>query len=156
MLRFITETEEKTRTCFFKINLSIIRTIISFAFIAALPNIIKPEFRQQLEAICDEIKQFPKVEPKKKNESSPGPSSGNLLLKYQRMFSQCFSVLTVEENIQESTQNQKTKNEPVFLEKCLAILCGVISPRSLNGLNHMNLDNDFHIANQEQNISKFK
>ena len=61
----------------------------------------------------------------------------------------------MEAKIQKTTQNQKTNNEPVFLEKVLTIFCGVISPRSLNGLNHMNLDNDFHIANQEQNISTF-
>ena len=108
-----------------------------------------------MEAICNEIKEFPKIDSKKKNESA-GPSSGNSLMKYERLFLKCYLVLTVKENEQKSTQNQKMKNEPVFLEKILAILCGVISPRSLNGLNNMNLDNDFHIANQEQNISKFK
>ena len=60
------------------IIVSIILTILSFAFIAILPDIIKPDKRQQLEAICDEIKEFPKSDPKKKNESA-GPSSGSLL-----------------------------------------------------------------------------
>ena len=59
--------------------------------------------------------------------------------------------LALEQNT--NTANQNKKNEPLFLQKLLAICCGVISPRSLNGLNHCNLDNDFHTANQEQNIS---
>ena len=50
-------------------------------------------------------------------------------------------------------QDQNEKNEPLFLQKLLAICCGVISPRSLNGLNHGNLDNDFQIAHQFQDIS---
>ena len=68
----------KSSNLFFVI-VSIIRTIISFAFIAILPNIIKPSKRQQLEVICDEIKRFPIFDPKKKNESSAGPSSGKFL-----------------------------------------------------------------------------
>lgn len=48
--------------------------------------------------------------------------------------------------------SQKKKDKPTFLQESLAICCGVISPRSLNGLNHCHLDNDFHIANQQQNI----
>ena len=52
-------------------------------------------------------------------------------------------------------KNQAKKDKPTFLQELLAICCGVISPRSLNGLNHCNLDNDFHIARlQEQNIRK--
>ena len=50
-------------------------------------------------------------------------------------------------------ETQEKKDKPTFLQELLAICCGVISPRSLNGLNHCNLDNDFHTANQEQNIS---
>ena len=50
-------------------------------------------------------------------------------------------------------ETQEKKDTPTFLQELLAICCGVISPRSLNGLNHCNLDNDFHTANQEQNIS---
>ena len=49
--------------------------------------------------------------------------------------------------------NQEKKDKPAFLQELLAICVGVISPRSLNGLNHMNLDNDYHLANQPQNIS---
>ena len=41
-----------------------------------------------------------------------------------------------------------------FIHKLIAICCGVISPRSLNGLNHCYLDNDFQTASQEQNIRK--
>ena len=49
-------------------------------------------------------------------------------------------------------ENRNEQDEPLFIQKLLAICCGVISPKSLNGLNHCNLDNDFQIANQEQNI----
>ena len=52
-------------------------------------------------------------------------------------------------------KNKAKKDKPNFLQELLAICVGVISPRSLNGLNHCNLDNDFHIARlQEQNIRK--
>ena len=44
------------------------------------------------------------------------------------------------------------KREPLFIQKLLTICCGVISPRSLNGLNYCHLDDDFHIAAQQQNI----
>ena len=44
--------------------------------------------------------------------------------------------------------------ETSFIHKLIAICCGVISPRSLNGLNHCYLDNDFQTAAQEQNIRK--
>ena len=47
------------------------------------------------------------------------------------------------------------KKEPYFIHKLITICCGVISPRSLNGLNHCHLDDDFHIAAQEQSIRKF-
>ena len=56
------------------------------------------------------------------------------------------------EVVQDQKNNNK-KDEPLFLQELLAICCGVISPRSLNGLNHGNLDNDFQIAHQFQNIS---
>ena len=49
---------------------------------------------------------------------------------------------------------EPVKREPYFVHKLLRICCGVISPRSLNGLNHRHLDDDFHIAAQEQNIRK--
>ena len=49
---------------------------------------------------------------------------------------------------------EKAKKEPFYIHKFLTICCGVISPRSLNGLNHCHLDDDFHIAAQEQNIRK--
>ena len=55
--------------------------------------------------------------------------------------------------VEQDQNNQNEKNEPLFLQKLLAICCGVISPRSLNGLNHGNLDNDFQIAHQFQDIS---
>ena len=48
----------------------------------------------------------------------------------------------------------KEKKAPLFIQKLLTICCGVISPRSLNGLNHCNLDNEFHVANQAQKIIK--
>ena len=46
---------------------------------------------------------------------------------------------------------QKEKSN-LFIQQLITICCGVISPRSLNGLNHCYLDDDFHIAAQEQNI----
>ena len=46
------------------------------------------------------------------------------------------------------------KKEPSFIRQLIIICCGVISPRSLNGLNHCYLDYDFQIAAQEQNIRK--
>ena len=46
------------------------------------------------------------------------------------------------------------KREPTFIRKLVTICCGVISPRSLNGLNHGHLDDDYQIEAQEQNIRK--
>jgi len=54
--------------------------------------------------------------------------------------------------VEQDQNNRNEKDEPLFLQELLAICCGVISPKSLNGLNHCNFDNDFQIANQEQNI----
>ena len=51
--------------------------------------------------------------------------------------------------------NQEKKDKPTFLQELIVICCGVISPRSLNGLNRMNVDNDYHLVNQSQNISMF-
>ena len=48
----------------------------------------------------------------------------------------------------------QVEREPRFICKLITICCGVISPRSLNGLNHCHLDDDFQIAAQEQNIRK--
>ena len=48
----------------------------------------------------------------------------------------------------------QVEREPRFIRKLVTICCGVISPRSLNGLNHGHLDDDFQIAAQEQNIRK--
>ena len=53
--------------------------------------------------------------------------------------------------VEQDQNNRNEKDEPLFLQ-LLAICCGVISPKSLNGLNNCKLDNDFQIANQEQNI----
>ena len=53
--------------------------------------------------------------------------------------------------LEQDQNNRNEKDEPLILQ-LLTICCGVISPKSLNGLNHCNLDNDFQIANQEQNI----
>ena len=39
-----------------------------------------------------------------------------------------------------------------FIEELITICCSVISPRSLTGLNHCKLDDNFLIAAQEQNI----
>ena len=42
-----------------------------------------------------------------------------------------------------------------FTKQLLDICCGVISPRSLNGLNHGFLDNEYQLQAQEQHICKF-
>ena len=47
------------------------------------------------------------------------------------------------------------ENETAFIQELIVICCGVISPRSLNGLNHCYLDNEFQKTAQEQNICKF-
>ena len=49
---------------------------------------------------------------------------------------------------------KQVKKEKLFIQQLITICCGVISPRSLNGLNHCHLDDDFHTAAQEQNIRK--
>ena len=46
------------------------------------------------------------------------------------------------------------EKETHFIHKLISICCGVISPRSLNGLNHCYLDDDFQTAAQEQHIRK--
>ena len=48
----------------------------------------------------------------------------------------------------------QVEREPRFIRKLVTICCGVISPRSLNGLNHGHLDDDYQIGAQEQNIRK--
>ena len=44
----------------------------------------------------------------------------------------------------------------VFIQKLILICCGVISPRSLHGLNHCHLDDAYYIEAQEQNIREYK
>ena len=46
------------------------------------------------------------------------------------------------------------ENNPSFIQQLITICCGVISPRSLNGLNFDRYD-VFQITAQEQNIRKF-
>ena len=63
-------------------------------------------------------------------------------------------ILKYPENPMSSKKRNVLRKETSFIHKLIAICCGVISPRSLNGLNHCYLDNDFQTAAQEQNISK--
>ena len=48
--------------------------------------------------------------------------------------------------------DQASESSSPFILQLITICCGVISPRSLNGLNHCNLDNQFQIKAQEQDI----
>ena len=63
-----------------------------------------------------------------------------------------------EEQKETAEQKEKgfknAKKETFYIDKFLTICCGVISPTSLNGLNHCHLDDDFQIATQKQNIRK--
>ena len=56
------------------------------------------------------------------------------------------------EGYQKGLKPAKKEKSNLFIQQLITICCGVISPRSLNGLNHCHLDDDFHIAAQEQNI----
>ena len=47
-------------------------------------------------------------------------------------------------------------NDNVFIQKLILICCGVISPRSLHGLNHCHLDDAYYIEAQVQNIREYK
>ena len=47
-------------------------------------------------------------------------------------------------------------NDNVFIQQLILICCGVISPRSLHGLNHCHLDDAYYIEAQEQNIREYK
>ena len=49
---------------------------------------------------------------------------------------------------------KRTVENPKFIKQLLDVCCGVISPRSLNGLNHSRLDNHSQIEAQLQDISK--
>ena len=67
------------------------------------------------------------------------------------------TILKYPDNPQSSKKSQEEQEKvesksDVFIQKLITICCGVISPRSLNGLNYCNLDDDFHVAAQEQNI----
>ena len=57
-------------------------------------------------------------------------------------------------NSAEPNQGSNNKREPVFIQKLITICCGVISPRSLIGLNHRQLDDKYQTAAQVQDIGK--
>ena len=48
--------------------------------------------------------------------------------------------------------DEAPEESSLFILQLITICCGVISPRSLNGLNHCNLDDKFQINAQEQDI----
>lgn len=58
----------------------------------------------------------------------------------------------VPESSEQETDADQLQKESHFIHKLIVICCGVISPRSLNGLNHCYLDNEFQTIAQEQNI----
>ena len=58
----------------------------------------------------------------------------------------------VPESSEQETDADQLQKESHFIHKLIVICCGVISPRSLNGLNHCYLDNEFQTRAQEQNI----
>ena len=135
--------------------------LLCFTFHAFLgdSNIFRQDVdKEKIESIRKEIINLPEV-PKNKagqnEQQSPGNFSEFNLSQYLKLWGDLFKKsITDLTSEQDSDRDKQTKkDEPMFLQKLLAICCGVISPRSLNGLNHCNLDNDFHIANQEQNIS---
>ena len=65
------------------------------------------------------------------------------------------SLKDLTEKILKYSENPtQVEREPRFIRKLVTICCGVISPRSLNGLNHGHLDDDYQIGAQEQNIRK--
>ena len=58
-------------------------------------------------------------------------------------------------NAQGPTGSQPAKDDDTyFIVQLITICCGVISPRSLNGLNHCNIDDEYQVAGQEQKIGK--
>ena len=129
-------TQRNTNLC---VSIAAMR-LICFAFIVFLEKNIRPDKRSELKSLCESIIRNPKApDSKKKDNESTDQTSG--------------SELTPAGAIPQATENQDKKEKVTFLQELLAICCGVISPRSLNGLNHCILDDDFHKEHQQQNIS---
>ena len=68
--------------------------------------------------------------------------------------------LLKNQNLKRDGQIAKELSEKIlerfhFTKQLLDICCGVISPRSLNGLNHGFLDHKYQLRAQQQSISKF-
>ena len=129
-------TQRNTNLC---VSIAAMR-LICFAFIVFLQKNIKQDKRSELKTLCESIIRIPKVQDSKKKENESTDQTLG-------------SDLTPAGQIQQAAENQDKKEKASFLQELLAICCGVISPRSLNGLNHCILDDDFHNANQQQNIS---
>ena len=101
----------------------------------ALVDFLEPHFKNNATAwkeLKEKILQYPKTDEEKIPEYKVGTSAD------------------ASEGYQQGLK--QVKKEKLFIQKLITICCGVISPRSLNGLNHCHLDDDFHTAAQEQNI----
>ena len=99
------------------------------------------------------------------NEKRLTQQSTNLCVAISAMRLLCYALLDFLEtryranvSIREKERNRNLilKDDSGFLKQLVNICCGVISPRSLDGLNHGCLENEHHIAVQQQNISKFR
>ena len=55
-----------------------------------------------------------------------------------------------------SSETVLRKKDTVLIQQLILICCGVISPRSLHGLNHCHLDDAYYIEAQVQNIREYK
>ena len=85
----------------------------------------------------------------------------NLCVSFSAMLLLAFSLLNFLKRLRSGEKKEEheklekaTVKNPEFLKQLINICCGVISPRSLNGLNHGRLDNYFQIRAQLQDISK--
>ena len=64
----------------------------------------------------------------------------------------CNSDLTAWNDLKNSILKYPEENSNAFIRQLITICCGVISPKSLNGLNHFRRDDPYQKAAQEQNI----
>ena len=115
--------------------------LLSHALIEFIKNNCNQEISVKLER---EILKYPK-----------NPRSSNNLKRERSNQSSEQPNNDFEDQYGRVKENQPENKKVYFIQQLITICCGVISPRSLNGLNHCNLDDKFQITAQEQNISKF-
>ena len=75
-----------------------------------------------------------------------------LLLSYSLL--DFFKQIQFFEEEKKYDELERIVKDPEFLNQLINVCCGVISPRSFNGLNHGRLDYDFQIQAQLQDLSK--